>query len=150
MAGYTAGAFMLGRFIARPQPIVFWRAFDPFEIGLLVNELVLFEKYLQVLHEVGERKIVRAKKKILQEGLDAIVLSAWNVKCLIPLKLSRAPLGEVRQLLPEWSDSQTADVIELLKRPYRSFYNFDAPWSIKELQEYCHNEDIPVPGPDDT
>lgn len=150
MSGYTAGAFMLGRFIARPQPIAFWRAFDPFEIGLLVNELVLFEKYLQVLHEVGERKIVRAKKKILQEGLDAVVLSAWNVKCLIPLKLSRTPLDEIRELLPEWTDHQTAEVIEMLKRPYRDFYDFDAPWSVQELQGYCQKEDIPVPGPDDT
>jgi hypothetical protein len=150
ISGFTAGAFMLGRFISRPHAVAFWQAFGPAEIGLLVNEWVLFEKYLQVLHEVGERRIVRAKKRILQDGLDEILLTAWNVKCLVPLKLSKAPLDEIREALPEWCDFQTANVVELLKRPYRDFYDFGAPWSVAELEAFCEEGKIPVPGPDDT
>ena len=47
ISGYEAGAFMLGRFLCMRYPAAFWKAFSPTEIGLLVNEWVLFEKYMQ-------------------------------------------------------------------------------------------------------
>ena len=72
ISGYEAGAFMLGRFLSLRYPIAFWRALTPAEIGLLVNEWVLFEKYMQVLHNVGERKVLLARKQILMNGLEEI------------------------------------------------------------------------------
>ena len=148
IAGFTAGAFMLGRFISLPQPVAFWRAFGPAELALLVNEWVLFEKYILVLHQLGERKIVRAKTKILKEGLDDLALNTASVKCLIPLKLSGAPLDAVKKAMPEWCDRQLAEVIELLRRPYKDFYDYSAPWSIKELQKFCQDGEVPVPPPE--
>ncbi|HEX4922380.1 MAG TPA: hypothetical protein VFV92_16770, partial [Candidatus Bathyarchaeia archaeon] len=50
ISGYEAGAFMLGRFLSFRYPVAFWKSFSPSEIGLLVNEWVLFEKYMQLLH----------------------------------------------------------------------------------------------------
>ena len=74
ISGYEAGAFMLGRFLCLHYPVSFWRSFAPQELGLLVNEWVLFEKYMQVLHNVGERRVLLARKQILKAGLDQLSL----------------------------------------------------------------------------
>jgi hypothetical protein len=149
ISGYEAGAFMLGRFLSSRHPVAFWRSFSPAETGLLVNEWVLFEKYMQVLHNVGEKKVFQTRKKILQDGLGDLSLHPGSVKSLIPLKLSGTPLGEARKSLPEWSDPQTARVLELIEQPYRVFYNFDAGWSVGELDKICREEGLPLPKPDD-
>ena len=126
ISGYEAGAFMLGRFLSLRYPVAFWKCFSPSEIGLLVNEWVLFEKYMQLLHNVGERKVLLARKQILKGGLDQLSLHPGNVQCLITLKLSGARLEEARDSLPEWSDPQSVRVLELLQQPYRVFYDFNA------------------------
>ena len=102
-----------------------------------------------MLHEVGETKVVRARRKILQDGLGAMTLDVHSVKCLMPLKLSGAPLDAVAAALPEWSDPQAGDVLELLELPYRSFYDFAAPWSRAELEQICREAGVPLPAPDD-
>ena len=149
ISGYEAGAFMLGRFLSPRYPVAFWKCFNPSEIGLLINEWILFEKYMQVLHNVGERKIFQTRKKILREGLNDLNLHPGSVKCLIPLKLSGARLVEVIKSLPDWSDPQCFKVLELLQQPYHQFYNFDAAWSFGELKGMCLEEGLPIPGPQD-
>jgi hypothetical protein len=52
--------------------------------------------------------------------------------------------------LPEWSDAQSARVLELLQQPYRVFFDFHAEWSLGELKKICAAENLPLPGPDDT
>ena len=140
---------MLGRFLCMRYPAAFWKAFSPTEIGLLVNEWVLFEKYMQVLHNVGERKVLMARKQILKGGLQHLSLHPGNVQSLITLKLSGVKLQEVRESLPKWSDLQSAKVLELLQQPYRAFYNFNAVWSVRQLERICQEENLPVPQPDD-
>ncbi len=149
ISGYEAGAFMLGRFLSLRYPVAFWKCFSPVEVGLLVNEWVLFEKYMQLLHKVGERKVLQARKTILKEGLDEISLHAGNVQSLMTLKLSRIALPEIRASLPEWTDPQTSRVLELLQQPYHVFYNFRLEWSVSELNKLCVAESVAVPGPDD-
>ncbi len=149
ISGYEAGAFMLGRFLCMRYPVAFWRAFGPAEIGLLVNEWVLFEKYMQVLHNVGERKVLMARKQILKGGLEQLSLHPGNVQSLITLKLSGAPLEKIRESLPDWTDPQSGKVLELLQQPYRAFYDFKAVWSLRQLERICQEENLPVPGPDD-
>jgi hypothetical protein len=149
LSGYDAGAFMLGRFLSVRYPAAFWKCFTPAETGLLVNEWVLFEKYMQLLHNVGERKVLQARKKILKEGLDEVHLHPGNVQCLITLKLGGVPLDEVSASLPSWSDPQTLRVIDLLRQPYRAFYNFHEEWSVGELRKICAGESLPVPRPED-
>ncbi|HTS37313.1 MAG TPA: hypothetical protein VMH04_16670 [Candidatus Solibacter sp.] len=149
ISGYEAGAFMLGRFLCMRYPAVFWKAFSPAEIGLLVNEWVLFEKYMQVLQSVGERKVLMARKQILKGGLQHLSLHPGNVQSLISLKLSGMNLEEVRESLPGWSDVQSANVLELLQQPYRAFYNFNTVWSVRQLEKICQEENLPVPQPDD-
>jgi phosphohistidine swiveling domain-containing protein len=149
LSGYEAGAFMLGRFLATRYPVAFWKCFSPLEIALLVNEWVLFEKYLQLLHTVGERKVLHARKRILKEGLDQLSLHPGLVHSLITLKLSGAHLDEARTALPEWSDPQAGRVLELLHQPYNAFYNFRAEWSVGELKKICQTEGLPLPQPAD-
>lgn len=149
LSGYEAGAFMLGRFLCIRYPVSFWKAFTHAEIGLLVNEWVLFEKYMQVLQNVGERKVLMARKQILKGGLDELSLRPGNVQSLISLKLSGVPLEEVRGSLPGWTDPQSAKVLELLQQPYRAFYDFNAVWSVRQLEKICQEENLPVPGPED-
>jgi len=150
ISGYEAGAFMLGRFLGMHYPISFWKRFGPCEIGVLVNEWVLFEKYIQVLQTVGEREALKARKQILKGGLDQLSLHPGNVQSLITLKLSGARLRDAQESLPEWADPQAAKVLELLQLPYRAFFDYKAPWSIGRLQRLCREENLPVPGPDDT
>lgn len=150
ISGYEAGAFMLGRFLCVRYPAAFWKRFSPGEIGLLLNEWVLFEKYMQVLHNVGEREALKARKQILRGGLDQLALHPGSLQSLITIKLSGAPLEEIRKSVPGWADPQSAKVIELLQLPYGAFYDFKAPWSVGRLQQICREENLPVPGPDDT
>lgn len=148
-SGYEAGAFMLGRFLCLRYPVSFWKSFRPVEIGLLVNEWVLFEKYMQILHSVGERKVLMARKQILKNGLEQLSLHPGNVQPLITLKLSGARLDDARNSLPEWADPQSAKVLEILQQPYRAFYDFNAKWSVGQLEKICSEENLPLPRPDD-
>jgi hypothetical protein len=149
ISGYEAGAFMLGRFLCLRYPVSFWKSFSGVEIGLLINEWVLFEKYMQILHSVGERKVLMARKQILKNGLEQLSLHPGNVQPLITLKLSGARLDEARNSLPEWADAQSAKVLEILQQPYRAFYDFNAKWSVGQLEKICSEEDLPLPRPDD-
>jgi hypothetical protein len=149
VSGYEAGAFMLGRFLATRYPVQFWRSFTPDEVALLINEWVLFEKYIQLLHDMGERKLLQARKKILQEGLDPLRLHTANVKGLITIKLAGVPLAETKQAIQDWNDPQANRVVELLQQPYSDFFDFDKRWSIVELEKICREDSIPVPRPDD-
>lgn len=149
ISGLKAGAFMLGRFLSLPKPVSFWRDFAGADICLLVNEWVLFEKYMQVLNKVGERKVLRAKRTILQNGLDELHIHPGGVTCLMPLKLSKVPLDQAAGSGPGWCDPQTLEVLRLLQKPYREFYDFESTWSRKDLEDLCAANGVPVPGPDD-
>ena len=147
--GFTAGAFMLGRFISTALPVVFWRAFGPGKIALLLNEWLLFEKYMQVLHTVGERQINRARKRILSEGLAKIQLNPAGLTVLVPLKLAGANIASVRRSVPKWCDPQLPELLDLIDKPYKNFFNFKAPWSRGKLEAICQEAGLEVPAPDD-
>jgi hypothetical protein len=105
---------------------------------------------MQVLRNVGERKVLLARKQILKNGLEELAIHAGNLSWgLITLKLSGASLEETRKSLPEWCDPQSANVLEMLQLPYRHFYDFKACWSIRQLEKICEEENIPLPNPDD-
>jgi hypothetical protein len=149
ISGFEAGAFMLGRFLCVRYPTAFWKAFTPAEIGLLVNEWVLFEKYMQVLQSVGERKVLMARKQILKGGLRQLPLHPGSMQPLITLKLSGVSLQKIREALPAWSDPQSAHVLEVLQQPYGAFYDFNSVWSVCQLERLCQEENLPIPKADD-
>ncbi len=140
---------MLGRFLCMGYPTAFWQAFTATEIGLLVNEWVLFEKYMQVLQSVGERKVVMARKQILRGGLRQLSLHPSKVQSLITLKLSGVPLQTIKESLPTWTDPQSAQALEVLQLPYGAFYDFDKVWSVRQLERLCQEMNLPIPKADD-
>jgi len=149
MSGYAAGAFMLGRFVSTPLPVGFWHSFGPGKTALLLNEWLLFEKYMHVLHSVGERGINRARKRILSEGLPEIPLKPSALTVLVPMKLAAADITSVRKSAPPWCDRQLPKLLELLEKPYKAFFDFEAPWSRHKLEAICGEAGVEVPGPDD-
>lgn len=149
ITGYQAGAFVIGNLVRPDSPIAFWRAFTPSEIGGLINEWVLHQKYVNILNDVGERRISRARTFILSRGLMSLRIHHGTVREFMSLKLSRISLAEVREALPENSDSQTIKVLELLAQPYGKFYEFDDPRSVYHLRKICDAEGIALPKPED-
>ena len=41
-------------------------------------------------------------------------------------------------------------VLELLQQPYHVFYDFNAVWSVGQLEKICQEENLPLPRPEDT
>jgi len=145
LQGFTAGSFMLGRFLCQQHPVAFWNAFSEDLIVAMLNEYVLFEKYTNVLHKVGEREVNRARKKILEDGLGQIKLKLGNVLTFITLKLSDKDLKKIKSCCPKNTDSDTLNMIEMLQKPYGYFYNYQVEWSFSILKEICEAEGIPLP-----
>ena len=149
ISGYQAGAFVIGSLIRPESPKVFWEAFSPAEIGGLINEWVLHQKYVNILNAVGERKISRARTFILSQGLKSLYIHHGMVKEFMPLKLSRVKLAEVRRGVPANVDPQTVEVLELLSQPFGKFYDYDDPGSLARLKRICDAEKVPLPGPEE-
>jgi len=148
LSGYRAGAFVIGSFVDPRFPIAFWERFHPPEVAYLISEWTLHQKYLGVLDVIGEKKVSRAKDLILAGGLNAVPALAAAM-AFIHLKLSRVELEEVRRAVPDGSDPQTAEILDLLLRPFSAFFDFRDRYSVSGLVRICEAEGIPVPGPDD-
>ncbi len=149
LQGYTAGSFMLGRFLCQQHPVAFWKAFSEDLISAMLNEYVLFEKYTNVLNKVGEREVNRARKKILKDGLGHISLKLGNAMTFITLKLSGKDLEKIKMSNPKNTDSDTIELIEMLKKPYGYFFNYQAEWSLSRLEEICEAENLQIPEEED-
>ncbi len=147
-SGYQAGAFVIGSLILPEAPVLFWEKFSPFEVGALLNEWILHQKYLDILNNVGEQKISRARAFILSQGLGPLYLHKGLMMGFMTLKLSRVDLREVRQSLSENADPQTAEAVELLMKPFGEFFDFGNPMSLARLKKICDNEKVLLPRPE--
>ncbi len=67
----------------------------------------------------------------------------------MPLKLSRANLGEVRCAMAEGADPQSLELIDLLLRPFGAFFDYNDPRSLAGLRRICEAEGLGVPGPEE-
>jgi len=145
--GFSAGAFMLGRFLCQTHPLAFWRAFDPTDIVFMVNEYILFEKYMQILSEFGERHLSRTKNRILTEDLKTITLSSMDPESFITLKLCAPNWKEVEAGIHPEHDKDAQQLIRLLQQPYGVLFNYDLPWSFDKIHAICTEEKIKIPDP---
>ncbi|MFH0865495.1 MAG: hypothetical protein V1904_04840 [Bacteroidota bacterium] len=143
--GFNAGSFMLGRFICLQHPVRFWEKMEPGEIIFLLNEYILFEKYLQVLNELGERHINRARKEILKEGIGNVILSHVEPATFMTLKLVFKEWDSLGKFSGNSIDPETVYLIDLLKRPFGYFYDYTSEWSLNGLKEICEKEKMPLP-----
>lgn len=145
LCGYLAGSFMLGRFVRLQHPTSFWREMDADDIIFLLNEYILFEKYLQVLNDVGERHINRARKIILNEGISSVTLAHLDPSVFITLKLVFKDWDRVEACAEEGYDTDTLYLVDLLKRPFGDFFDYRQEWSLNRLKVICEKENLPIP-----
>ena len=129
ISGLTAGSFMIGRFIARPLPVAMWNSLSDAIVAFLLNEYVLYEKYIQVLQEVGEIKLARAHSRIETDGIDNMVLRNFDLTNFIPLLRSTHDWKAITTNLEaiEHQDN-THLLIEILSRPFNELFDTDSPW----------------------
>lgn len=146
-SGLSAGSFTLGRFINTEHPVRFWESLTARQIAILINEWVLFEKYMDVLMLVGERRISRAREQIMHKGLNMLSLAPARITSFMTLKLSSVDVDEVMSALPKGSDEQAKKVIELLKLPFSEFYDYESPWSVGQLRKICRAQGLALPDP---
>lgn len=149
VSGYLAGSFMLGRFLSIHHPVSFWKSFYSGEILLMLNEYIRFEKYLEVLNEVGERNLNRARNILLDKELPQTRIHPGSCKHLINLKLSNPDWTAIESLIEDHMDEQLPELIALLKKPYLTFYDPENNWSWNSLIKICETEKLPVPNPQD-
>jgi phosphoenolpyruvate synthase/pyruvate phosphate dikinase len=145
LSGFSAGAFMLGRFLCQTHPISFWSAFESSGIVFLLNEHILFEKYMQVLSEFGERRLNRTNNKLLMDDLSNITLPSMDPGLFITLKLSSPDWRDIEARVSPEHDKETRQLIILLQRQYGAFYNYDQTRSFSKLQSICTIEQIEIP-----
>ena len=135
LSGLTAGSFMIGRFIAHPLPVHMWNCLSDTVVAFLLNEYVLYEKYQQVLQEVGEIKLARANSRIETEGIDNMVLRNFDLTNFIPLLYSNHVWSSVSTAL-EAIDHQdnTHLLVEMLSRPVGEIFDLSTPWKRAQVE----------------
>ncbi len=147
LRGLDAGSFMLGRFVAVPHPGGFWRALDDAEVAFLLDEWISFLKYMQVLDDVGERRLVRARQVVMGERLAPIRIQPTDVRVFASLKLTGRAMEGVDAAASGSENAEIRLVVELLAGPWDVL--FDTPWAWRSLLDLCAEEGVPVPGPHD-
>jgi hypothetical protein len=150
LKGFSAGSFMLGRFLCNSHSVEFWNAFIENDISCMLNEYILFEKYMNVLNQVGEREVNRARKKILSERLGNINLHIGDAMIFVTLKLSKKKLIKIKEFATNNKfDQETIALINLLMKPYGKLYDFNNNWSVSNLQKLCKEASLTLPKPSD-
>ncbi|MCQ2306404.1 MAG: hypothetical protein MJ000_02420 [Bacteroidales bacterium] len=137
ISGLDAGSFMLGRFIAKPLPKSFWETFTPDEIAFMLNEYVLYEKYLAVLQEVGETKLMRTHKQIISQNLKEIVLQNMTLYTFVPLIMTDTDWDEVECQVNRLNNSQdnTLYIARALSKPLDEIFDMSKPWIRDKVTE---------------
>lgn len=145
LSGLLAGSFMLGRFVCLIQTVKFWKNLNYQEIAFLLNEYILFEKYLIVLEIIGNKKIRNRGYYLLNNGLEEIDLNYINTNLFTTLKLSKNNISEIKNFMPENYDKYSLKLINSLEQTYGELFDYNNKWSINELKKICKNENLPVP-----
>ena len=135
LSGLRAGSFMLGRFVAKPLPQTLWRKLSPNEVAFLLNEYVLYEKYLQVLEEVGEIKLARAHSRIETEGIDNMVISNFDMYNFVPLLYAEFNWMEIAAALDKLDHQENTHLlVEKLSRPISEIFDMSKPWIASHVE----------------
>lgn len=142
LSGLTAGSFMLGRFVARPLPVGMWNRLSDAVVAFLLNEYVLYEKYQQVLQEVGEIKLARAHSRIETEGIDNMVLRSFDLMDFVPLLYSKHNWHNVAAELEKIEhQDNTHLLIEMMSRPLDEIFDMDTPWKRAQVEQKLKEAD---------
>ena len=136
ISGLTAGSFMIGRFVAHPLPVHMWNSLSDTTVAFLLNEYVLYEKYQQVLQEVGEIKLARAHSRIETEGIDNMVLRSFDLTNFYPLLQSNHRWPAVAAALDQIEHQENTHLlIETLGRPLEELFDMKSTWKRAQLDD---------------
>lgn len=136
ISGLMAGSFMIGRFVAHPLPVAMWQALSHTEVAFLLNEYVLYEKYQQVLQEVGEIKLARAHSRIETEGIDNMVLRNFDLSIFVPLLRSERDWPAVTDALEQIEhQDNTHLLLNMLSRPMEEIFDMSSPWKRAQIED---------------
>lgn len=136
LSGLSAGSFMIGRFVARPLPRRMWNSLSDAVVAFLMNEYVLYEKYQQVLQEVGEIKLARAHSRIETEGIDNMVVKNFDMNNFVPLLYSQHDWNQVALELEHMEHQDNTHLfIEMLSRPVEEIFDLSTPWKATIIQD---------------
>jgi phosphoenolpyruvate synthase/pyruvate phosphate dikinase len=136
LSGLKAGSFMIGRFVSKPMPTAVWNRLTDKQVAFLLNEYVLYEKYQQVLEEVGEIRLVRAHSRIETEGIDNMVINNFELHKFIPLHLATHDWASVAVALEEIEHQDNTHIlVEKLSRPTDQVYDLSQQWVREEFEK---------------
>ncbi len=136
LSGLKAGSFMLGRFVARPLPSSIWNRLSDTVVAFLLNEYVLYEKYLHVLEEVGEIKLARAHSRIETEGIDNMIIQNFDLNNFIPLICATHNWDYIANALEHMEhQDNTHLLVEKLSQPIDQLFDLSKPWVAAEVEE---------------
>lgn len=136
LSGLKAGSFMLGRFVARPLPTRVWNRLNDRIVAFLLNEYVLYEKYLHVLEEVGEIKLARAHSRIETEGIDNMIINNFDLYNFVTLLDSAHDWKQVCNELEQIEhQDNTHLLVEKLSHPIEEVFDLSKPWVLYEVEE---------------
>ena len=135
ISGLRAGSFMLGRFVSKPLPTSMWDCLSDRTIAFLLNEYVLYEKYLHVLEEVGEIKLARAHSRIETEGIDNMLVSNFNYYTFVPLLYSEHDWQLIAEHLDAMDHQENTHLlVETLSQPIDKIFDLSKPWVKAEVE----------------
>ena len=97
---------------------------------------MLYEKYQQVLQEVGEIKLARAHSRIETEGIDNMVLRNFDLSNFIPLLYAKRDWDSIAAALEgiEHQDN-THLLVEMLNKPVEEIFDMSTPWKRALVEE---------------
>lgn len=137
LTGLNAGSFMIGRFVSRPLPTSVWNRLNAQTVAFLLNEYVLYEKYLHVLQEVGEIRLARAHSRIATEGIDNMTIGNFDLRTFIPLKVATHDWQLVADELEKLEhQDNTHLLVEKLSKPLDEVYPMSQTW-VRDIIEKC-------------
>ena len=136
LSGLKAGSFMLGRFVARPLSTRIWNSLSDKVVAFLLNEYVLYEKYLHVLEEVGEIKLARAHSRIETDGIDNMTISNFDLYTFVPLIYSTHNWTAVANALEKMEhQDNTHLLVDKLSQPVEKIFDMAKPWNKTRIEE---------------
>lgn len=136
LCGLKAGSFMLGRFVAKPLPVQIWNSLSDTVVAFLLNEYVLYEKYLHVLEEVGEIRLARAHSRIETEGIDNMDIHNFDLDTFVTLVYSIHDWNNVAEALKNMEhQDNTHLLVEKLSQPIDQIFDLSQPWRRKMIED---------------
>jgi hypothetical protein len=137
ISGLKAGSFMIGRFVSKPLPTSVWNKLSGRCVAFLLNEYVLYEKYIQVLQEVGEIRLARAHSRIETEGIDNMSINNFDLSIFVPLICSTHDWSQIRQELTQIEhQDNTFVLLDKLSQPLDKIYDMSKPWVAAEVKRW--------------